>query len=326
MGLEKIHLAARPDDKNILNLLNTACDLQADATVIVQSDLAILQPEWLNNLLQPILKGNDLVTPLYSASRYQMMLNNLAIYPLVRCLWGRRIRQPLGTERGLSLALIQNLLQTPSDLAYDDNFELWSTVNAIHCNCRACQAYVGGVKIYSPPQDAGIELREIKNLAAAFIQTMLMLFKLAQAAPSWRGIRWSRPTPVYGIDLKDKKLTMVHSLSLPALLKACQENWQAAYEFFNWHNISSGLLQKSYNISSMNNRVWARLNLAALAIYLRQPSLQLDIIQALQPAFMARIAYFIENTKKVNYGQREEFIESQCLTFEDLKNEYLKNI
>ena len=82
----------------------------AQALVVVDSDLRSITPEWIELLAGPILKGGfDYVTPLYARHKYDGTITNTVTYPLTRALYGRRIRQPIGGDFGVSGDLVQPL-------------------------------------------------------------------------------------------------------------------------------------------------------------------------------------------------------------------------
>ena len=86
--------------------------LGARACVVVDSDLRSITPEWFELLLGPVLHdGFDYVSPLYSRHKYDGTITNAIVYPLVRALYGARIRQPIGGDFGFSGALAAHFLE-----------------------------------------------------------------------------------------------------------------------------------------------------------------------------------------------------------------------
>lgn len=59
-------------------------------------------PVWIRNLGEPLFKDFAFVSPLYVRHKYDGTITNNIAYPLSRCLYGRRVRQPIGGDCGLS--------------------------------------------------------------------------------------------------------------------------------------------------------------------------------------------------------------------------------
>ncbi|HXJ40804.1 MAG TPA: hypothetical protein VNH18_16100, partial [Bryobacteraceae bacterium] len=88
--------------------------LGARGCAIVASDLSNVTAEWIALLLEPAVeKSFDLVTPCYATHRFDGMINRAIIYPLVRALYGRQIRNPLGPDFGISSQLLQRIAGAP---------------------------------------------------------------------------------------------------------------------------------------------------------------------------------------------------------------------
>ena len=79
--------------RNIRNFFEKARQLDPKALIIIEADVKNISPVWIRNLGAPILKGAGFVCPLYVRHKYEATLTSSIIYPLVRCLYGRRVRQ-----------------------------------------------------------------------------------------------------------------------------------------------------------------------------------------------------------------------------------------
>ncbi|MDH5634617.1 MAG: glycosyltransferase, partial [Candidatus Bathyarchaeota archaeon] len=86
--------------------------LDAEAVMVVDSDLRSIVPQWVELLLSPTLEGIGLVTPLYTRHKYDGTITNFLCYPFTRALYGRRIRQPIGGDFGVSRKLVEKLLSS----------------------------------------------------------------------------------------------------------------------------------------------------------------------------------------------------------------------
>ena len=87
--------------------------LEARACCIVASTLESVTSQWICQLLRPLLQEDfDFVSAHYARRTFGGLLNNSIIYPLTRCLYGKRIYNPMGPDLGVSRRLYQKLLWT----------------------------------------------------------------------------------------------------------------------------------------------------------------------------------------------------------------------
>lgn len=85
--------------------------LAARACGVIASDLRAVTPQWILELVQPVLeKAFDLVTPCYAGHKYDGLLNKSMVAPLHRALYGVRIESPMGPDFGVSDKLLGQLL------------------------------------------------------------------------------------------------------------------------------------------------------------------------------------------------------------------------
>ncbi len=90
--------------------------LGARACCFVASEMERATPQWICQLLHPLLESDcDLVVPFYAPRKLQGLLNSSIIYPLTRCLYGKRIRNPFGPDIGVSRKLAQKILGHQSE-------------------------------------------------------------------------------------------------------------------------------------------------------------------------------------------------------------------
>ncbi len=77
--------------------------LNAKVCAVVDADLRSITPDWVDLLVRPVLQNQfDYVAPYYRRHKYDGTITNTIVYPLTRALYGRRVRQPIGGEFGLS--------------------------------------------------------------------------------------------------------------------------------------------------------------------------------------------------------------------------------
>ncbi|MCU0483568.1 MAG: glycosyl transferase family 2 [Chloroflexi bacterium] len=177
-------------------IFEIAVALEVRALVVVDSDLRSILPEWVELLAGPILKGGfDYVTPLYARHKYDGTITNTVTYPLTRSLYGRRIRQPIGGDFGVSGDLVRHYLTadgwTPDVSRF--GIDIWMTTTALAGGFAVCQARLGA-KIHDPKDPSA-------DLGPMFRQVVSTILDLAgRNTDAWLPIRGSHEVPAYGFE------------------------------------------------------------------------------------------------------------------------------
>ncbi len=177
-------------------IFEMAAALDVGALVVVDSDLRSIVPEWIELLAGPILKGGyDFVAPLYQRYKYDGTITNTVTYPLTRALYGRRIRQPIGGDFGVSGDLVRHYLGrddwTPDVSRF--GIDIWMTTAAVAGGFAVCQTRLGA-KIHDPKDPSA-------DLGPMFRQVVATILRLAgRHADAWLPITGSHEVPAYGFE------------------------------------------------------------------------------------------------------------------------------
>jgi hypothetical protein len=168
--------------------------LGAQACCVIASRLETAAPGWACQLAQPLLEEDlDLVVPHYARHRFQGLLNSSIISPLLRCLYGKRIHNPMGPDLGVSRRLFQKMLGLERSARVGGNrvHPLASLTPAAICdNLQVCEVYVGA-RIY-PPTDW-------MNISSLVVQVLSPIFlDMERNAACWQRMRASVPVPAIG--------------------------------------------------------------------------------------------------------------------------------
>ncbi len=134
---------------NFRNLFEAAVELGAKAIVVVDADLTSITPSWIHYLGEPLLDDIDYVAPIYVRHKYDGSITNHIAYPMLRTLFGLRVRQPIGGDFGFSGKLARAFLSEKLWNDYIANFgiDIWMTTIAIARNFNVCQAFLGSPEI-----------------------------------------------------------------------------------------------------------------------------------------------------------------------------------
>src|ERR1700726_3225696 len=120
--------------------------LRAKACIVMSPESAKIEPEWISNLLRPIYRdGFDLVAPTYRRHKFDGLLMTNLLYPMVRALYGVRIREAYMPEFGFSGRLGSQFLGQHrwNEGSGEDGIELRLTLAAVTGGLRICQSFLG---------------------------------------------------------------------------------------------------------------------------------------------------------------------------------------
>ena len=173
--------------------LSVAQRLGARAVVVLDADVVSLAPDWIGRLAGPVLEGKaDFVAPAYARHRFDGTITNLLIAPLVRALYGRRIRQPLGGAQALSGRLVEHLLGQPRwEWGGRELADVWVLGTAIADGFSVWEAWLGPRVVHSRARTA--------DLPAMVAQTLGGVFSVMDRHDDlWRDVRGSEPLAAVG--------------------------------------------------------------------------------------------------------------------------------
>lgn len=181
--------------ERILRELGAISDqAQASACLILDGNLRSITPEWMELLGRPMREDSaDLVIPLYQRHRYDGTLAHNLLSPLLRALYGKRIRYPSGGARALSGRFVHDVLarMTLERAAQGCGLDGALTTLALTGDRRICHAYLG-TKVQDGPFGAA-------DLATVISQSVGCIFHSMETYESrWEGIRASTDVPLYG--------------------------------------------------------------------------------------------------------------------------------
>ena len=175
-------------------VLEVARFLQAKACLVVDSDLRSIRPQWVRNLLCPILDDSyEFVAPYYKRFKLDGTITNNIIYNMTRALYGRRIRQPIGGDFAFSRDVVNYLYN--QDVWESDvgrfGIDIWLTTMSLVKGFRSCQARLGA-KIHDVKDPS-------ESLGPMFRQVVATMFSLMEENTAyWWSIQGSEDVPVTG--------------------------------------------------------------------------------------------------------------------------------
>jgi hypothetical protein len=175
-------------------LFTEARRVDADVCVVLDVANPATVADWIDRLVVPVLDEQyDFVAPHSPRRPHEGAMTKGIVYPLVRALYGQRMRQPAASEFGCSRRLVAHYLAQDYWTLEGGRtgIDLWLSTTALADGFRACEAEVGARPVTHPR--AGVDL------GTALVQVLGALFAdLARRVSVWQRIRGSSPLPVVG--------------------------------------------------------------------------------------------------------------------------------
>jgi hypothetical protein len=308
-------------------IFEAANSLNARACILCDADLRSITPDWIKALADPVLEhGHDFVAPVYSRYKYDATITNNIAYNLTRALFGKRVRQPIGGDFGLSQDMIDHYFYCGQDIWVTDiakfGIDIWMTISAIVSGMSICQAYLG-TKVHDVKDP-------LENLGPMFRQVVHPLFQLMEThAELWKSIKESTPIPVYGEPLTQEPEPF--SVDLPGMVENYKEGfnnlsvlWEKIINPESFAVLKSLARNRKKDHFHMPTEDWVKIVYDFASTFHRWKRDRGKLVEIMRPLYYARVGSFINETKDMNNAQAEEVIERQAQTFERLKPYLLK--
>jgi glycosyltransferase involved in cell wall biosynthesis len=308
-----------------LRIILAAADLlRAKACALVSADLQSITPEWIESLIRPVYKENfDLVTPIYHRHKFDGLLIKNIVSPMIRAVYGQKIREPLGGEFAFSGRLACHYLA--QDIWHDDmvrqGAEIWMTTSAIVGGYRLGQSFLGP-KIHATRQSQ-------RDLVGTIQQVVGSLFRSLENHESyWQTRQGSQAVPIFGFE---------YSLALEPI----RVNRKAMLQKFRngVDQLSSilelilsaetlGQIREAARLSDrefrFSNELWVKTVYEFASSYHRSVINRDHLLQSLTPLYHGRIGSFVLEDSGATAEQVENKLEELGLEYERLKPHLLE--
>ena len=293
--------------------------LGARGCCFVASEMESAKPQWVCQMLSPLLESEfDLVAPYYTPRMFQGLLNSSIVYPLTRCLYGKRIHNPFGPDVGVSRKLAQKILGTNrnANAASNQTHPLASLAPVAACeNLQICQVYLGA-RLY-PPADWA-------NMSSLLAQVMGPIFlEMERSAVCWQRMRGSIPVPVRGerqpqsqemgtLDLN----RMVETFRLG--VRDLQEIWSLVLPPATLLELRK-LSRSAPEQVNMPDELWARI-VYDFALAHRLRTINRDhLLRSMTPLYLAWVVSYARGLENSGAASVEQRIERLSLAYEAAK-------
>ena len=311
--------AGSPSSETSLHTVLAASDLlRAKACVVISPESVNIEPGWVDALLRPVYRDHiDFVAPIYRRSKFEGMLVSNVVYPMMRALYGQKIREPYPADFGFSAQLGNEFLAQHSWRHEAGQFgtELEMVLSAIAGGRRISQTFLG-TKSRSEQHPA--------DLVAAMRQTVGVLFASMEVkSPDWTTPHavTSMPTngPEYEITLESvrvnkKRLSQMFSSGVNELAPVLQSI------------LTPPTLDALRQIAALDGdafrypaELWAKTLYEFAASHHKSVMSRDHVVQALVPLYRGRALTFLVENRVASAEEVEANIEALCHEFERLK-------
>lgn len=290
--------------------------LHARACSLIASKLLPDSPRWPRQFAQPLFEGNfDLVLPRYARRKFDGLVNYSIISPLTRCLYGKRINNPLGPDLGVSQQMFKKAL---GGAANSHNLTrthpvISLTPTALVENVQVCEVNLGA-RVYPPPDWA--------NISSLFSQVLGPVFlEMERNAAFWQRVRGSIsvPSSCDRVDVDDDQQSTV---DIRQMIETFQLGNRDLRDIWSLVLPPATLLElgKLSRLSPeqfhMPDELWVRIVFDfALAHRLRTISRD-HLLGSMTPLYLAWLASYARDVQTVNQWAVDQRLERLALAYE----------
>ena len=302
-------------------VLTAARDLGARACVVFDGGVSTVSAGWVTSLVSPVIDRDlDFVSAFYERHRFEGALTRAIVSPVVRAVYGVRLRQPATAEfacspRFVEHALEENLWNHP---AAQVGIDLWLATAAAAGSFRIGEAEVG-LRAHGSRGAEGLDL------GATIAQVVGALFTDLER----RAGIWQRPRTLAAVD-------HVAGASAPAPqpgavdVERLIETYRLGYRELRdlWASVLppltildlKHLVAASGDAFVMDDQLWARIVYDfALGCRLRVVARE-HLLRALAPLYSGWLASYILQVRNVSPEAVDQRVEAIAAAFESQKN------
>lgn len=330
-AIPRLYISTPPGElgkgKNLRNFFEKARELNPKALIVVEADIKNISPVWIRNLGMPILKGAGFVCPLYVRHKYEATLTSSIIYPLLRCLYGRRVRQANAGDFGFSPKMLDIYLDSPlwNESVERFGIDIWMSNIALASRVPIVQAFMGAPKVHRVKDPYA-------HLTLLFHEVLSTVFDLMQVYQGfWEQVKWSKPTGLSGTDLHEMETPLPVDINTKRLHEQFIEGFDKYYDL--WEQVyGPTVAPKLQEIRSMGlqhfsfpPQTWMTILFDSASAYRRmQPQERTSLLDALLPLYLGKVLSYVKKTERMSLQQAEEYIENECMIFEENKPYIIK--
>jgi glucosylglycerate synthase len=302
-------------------VFQAALDLGVQGCALIDGDNRAITADWVNNLLTPIVREDyDYVTPCYKRYKYDGTITNLIVYPLVTSLYGKKLRQPIGGDFGLSRGFIEELAKQDvwDNFVGQFGIDVWMTITAITAGVKICQASLGA-KIHGAKDPAF-------SLGPMYLHVISTVFRsMNKFSDVWPEISSVVDVPVKGTSLpwdpepipisvtrlvEEFNLGMAHFSSLYREILS-----EDTFKRLEQISRSEVCLPEGYCDFHMPPDLWARVVYDLAVMYNCWTGNTHKLIDLSSPLYFGQVASIANRTQDLSYDEAEMVVDDILQSF-----------
>jgi len=304
---------------NFYNLFKAVKELKPKAVVVVDADLKSITPDWIKSLAEPILRGADLVTPLYSRHKYDGTITNNIVYPITVGLLGKNIRQPIGGDFSFSSRLAGHWLEQEwSETIRHFGIDIFMTTHALLGGFKVCSATLGAKihKVKDPGESLGPMFKQV-------IGTLFSVINDNKHAIPNNGIE--QPIIFGNTELQEPQAMCINTDNLRRNYNNGMSNKKHILKQYLSETTYADLNNVSLEINNISADLWARTLYDLLVAYPRAENKE-ELLEAMQPLYFGRVYSFAKETSGMGHEEAEAEVQRQAKIFHEMKEYALKHL
>jgi hypothetical protein len=291
----------------------------ARACAVIQSDVRSITPAWTSALVRPVLEaGADYVAPVHRRHRYEATVLSGIVYPLMRALYGKRVREPIGAEFGFSANMVRHYLQQarPESETGATGNDMWLATEAMTNGFQVAEARLGPRS--AAPRDPPPELSGMLALVLG-----ALFGEVERTSAAWQRTRGSETVQAFG--------TASESAAEPAAVDVSpmidsfrlgyqnlQEIWKLALPPATLVELKR-LASRPPDAFRMADPVWARIVYDFLLAYRLRVMDRDHLLRALTPLYLGWLSSYALEVREAGMEEVEQRIETLCVAYEAQK-------
>jgi len=299
--------------------------LKAECVVLFDSDLRSITPEWVRNVVEPVLEGYDFVAPDYLRHKFDGTITNTIAYNLTRALYGYNVRQPIGGDFGISAGLLKRYLQEDiweTDIARF-GIDIWLTTLALVSGARVCQTRLG-VKVHGekdPAADLGPMFRQV-------VGTIFTLMEYYEEA--WKKQTSTAAVEFYGeLPEEEPPELTIDSSALIGYFRLGYSNfatlWKEQIDEEDFAVVTGLASLPEGEAFTMPTESWVRIVYRYAILFHNTERQRFKILDMMIPLYYAQVASLAERLCGKSSREAEAFYEEQAAAFEQGKSLLIAN-
>jgi hypothetical protein len=303
--------------KALYAILAAADLLHPTACSVIASDSGI-EPDWIPRLLQPVSHENfDLVTPVYRRHKFDGLLVRNLVYPMIRALYARCVREPYPSELAFSGRLASHFfgrdlwsqglgfpgmeLLLTIDAISDHGFRLAQTFLGTKSNVdHATADLVRAMRNTIGPLFCALDLNPPPQTADSSAQPIPTLCGEAEITLEPRRVNRKRLFEMFAhgvVELEPVLKSILSAATLAELQRVTTASEESCY----------------------SNELWAKTVYEFAASYHKAVINRDHIIQALAPLYRGKTHTFLLENRDAGSDEVKQSIEALCQAFERFK-------